>query len=42
MPKSLYKENIFKANYLPEIISSDIINIDELHASNSTFSQDFN
>lgn len=41
-PKSLYKEKIFKASYLPEIISSYIIYIDELHASNSTFSQDFN
>ena len=42
LPKSLYKEKIFKASYLPEIISSYIIYIDELHASNSTFSQDFN
>ena len=40
-PNSLYKEK-FKASYLPEIISSYIIYIDELHASNSTFSQDFN
>ena len=37
----MYKEK-FKASYLPEIISSYIIYIDELHASNSTFSQDFN
>lgn len=37
----MYKEK-FKASYLPEIISSYIMYIDELHASNSTLSQDFN
>ena len=42
LPKSLYKEKNFKASYLPEIISSYIIYIDELHATNITFSQDFN